>query len=90
MGSVSPPRAAPWYDGRVTRVEELYEQALELDEEELAEFLGRLANREKPATVHESWMEAIRERQADVANGASLTVPWAEVRERMFKRARGH
>lgn len=73
----------------VTRVEEIYREAIELDEKELAELVERLSLMLPAPQIHESWLEVVRQRQRELNEGTLETVPWTEVRERMFKRARG-
>ncbi|MGE0600425.1 MAG: addiction module protein [Dehalococcoidia bacterium] len=73
----------------MTKVEELYERSLELSDREAEELLQMLEARLRPEELSETWKRIIRERQRALRAGTSTTVPWSEVRERMFKRARG-
>lgn len=73
----------------MTRVEEIYREAIELDEKELAELVERLSMMLPAPQIHESWLEVARERRAALDSGESESVPWAEVRERMFRRVNG-
>ena len=63
--------------------------AMELDDEELEELIESLQARLSEPQISEEWWAVIHARQEALASGASHTVPWSEVRERMFKRARG-
>lgn len=79
----------------MTRVEEMFQQAMDLDESEKRE-LWKLLGEDLAAAqgdsfpLHESWVAEIRERSRRIADGTDTTIPWSEVRERMFKRVRGH
>ncbi len=75
----------------MTRVEEIFERAMAIEEDELRTLWELLSERlgvaeEGTASIHESWLVEIRERQRRIADGTDQTVPWAEVRERMFQR----
>lgn len=67
---------------------------MDLDDSELRELWERLgeelrATQADTFEIHESWMAEVRERSRRIADGTETTIPWADVRERMFKRARG-
>ena len=71
-------------------VEDLYAQSLELNDREAEELLQMLEARLRPDELPDSWQRIIRQRQLALREGSASTAPWAEVRERMFKRARAN
>jgi mannitol-1-phosphate/altronate dehydrogenase len=73
----------------MSRVHELYEQAIELDDAEFEELFDLLAARFPAPEIHESWLRVARERSKALRDRTTDTVPWAEVRERMFRRVNG-
>jgi hypothetical protein len=73
----------------VSRVQEIYQQALELDNAEFEELFDLLSERFAAPEISEAWLQVARERSAALRDGRSVGIPWAEVRERMFRRAKG-
>jgi hypothetical protein len=73
----------------MSRVHELYEQAIELDDAQFEELIDLLAARFPAPEIHESWLQVARERSAALRAGTTDTISWAEVRERMFRRVNG-
>lgn len=77
---------------------QLFEQALDLSDEERAELIVRLLDTVSDAgsgvhdqddsrgTIEASWMEEARRRLGDIESGRVSPVPWSEARERMFAR----
>lgn len=78
-----------WYDFKVATVQELLEAALALDPAELEELLSGIAGRFADPPISPAWLEAARQRSAEFSSGAVQGVPWADVRERMFKKVNG-
>lgn len=69
-------------------VEELYEQASRLPEEDRAELAGKLLESiEGPPDegVEEAWAAEIERRIADYQAGRVKTIPWSEVRARLHR-----
>jgi len=66
----------------------LLDQALQLPEEDRAELAVRLlASVGEPAEeVERAWIEEAERRFGEIERGEVLTVPWSEVRERIFAR----
>ena len=70
------------------RASEVLQQALSLDEADRASVAGALIESlEGPAEegVEEAWSEEIRRRVEALEAGSVETVPWSEVRERLFR-----
>ena len=70
------------------RATEILEQALSLGEADRATVAGALIESlEGPAEpgVDESWSQVIRSRVEELEAGSVRTVPWSEVRERLFR-----
>ena len=69
-------------------VEELLRQALSLDEKDRASLAGALIEslygKAEPG-AEEAWEAVIRRRVEELETGAVETVPWSEVRERLFR-----
>lgn len=69
-------------------VEELLRQALSLDEKDRASLAGALIESlygEAEPGADEAWEAVIRRRVEELQTGAVETVPWSEVRERLFR-----
>jgi putative addiction module component (TIGR02574 family) len=69
-------------------VEELYEQASQLPEEDRAELAGKLLESiEDPPDegVEEAWAAEIERRIADYRAGRVKTIPWSEVRAHLYR-----
>lgn len=73
----------------MSRVQELIDAALLLDPAELEELLRELAERLTDPPISPAWLDAARRRSEQLASGASQAIPWAEVRERMYRRVNG-
>lgn len=69
-------------------VEELYEQASHLPEEDRAELAGKLLESiEDPPDegVEEAWAAEIERRMVEYRAGRVKTIPWAEVRAHLHR-----
>ena len=67
---------------------ELLEQALHLDESERASLAGALIESLHPeaeAGVEEAWERVIERRVRELEAGTAETLPWSEVRARLFR-----
>lgn len=71
-----------------TRVKELLQQALGLDEKDRAALAGALIESlygpSEPG-AEEAWEAVIKRRVEELEAGAVQAVPWSEVRERLFR-----
>ena len=68
--------------------EDLLKQALTLDEKDRASVAGALIESLHGQTdpdAEEAWDVEIRRRVEELESGAVETIPWAEVRERLFR-----
>lgn len=71
--------------GSTTR--KLYEEAMKLDPDERAALTGLLIESLEPETeegVEGAWIAEIERRMAELDSGAVQTIPWEEVRARLF------
>jgi putative addiction module component (TIGR02574 family) len=71
---------------RVT-VEDVLKQALTLDEKERASVAGALIESLHPEAepdTEEAWDSEIRRRVEELDSGAVETIPWSDVRKRLF------
>ncbi len=69
------------------RVDDLLKQALRLDEKDRASLAGALLESlhgTEPGTEAD-WGEIIRRRVDELDRGTVTTVPWSEVKERLFR-----
>lgn len=69
------------------RAADLYSEALKLDEAERAELAGLLFESLEPEAdegVEAAWREEIERRMKALDKGSSATIPWSEVRARLF------
>lgn len=72
--------------------EELYKQALLLDDSERAALVGMLIDSldgETEDGVEAAWLAEVERRVAELDSGAVETVPWEEVRARLRQRSSG-
>ena len=71
---------------------EILKDALQLNEAERARIVDALLRSIEPAVptreVEEAWRDEVRRRLAKREAGESGTVPWAEVRDRLYARLR--
>jgi putative addiction module component (TIGR02574 family) len=70
------------------KANEVLEQALALSEADRASVAGALIESlEEPADpdAEEAWSEVIKRRVQELEAGSVKTVPWSEVRERLFR-----
>lgn len=68
---------------------ELFEEAMRLDPEERATLVRLLIeafDAEAEEGVEEAWRVEIERRMAELDSGAVETVPWEEVRARLYQR----
>ena len=68
--------------------EDLLKQALTLDEKDRASVAGALIESLHGPTdpdAEEAWDVEVRRRVEELESGAVETIPWAEVRERLFR-----
>jgi putative addiction module component (TIGR02574 family) len=66
---------------------ELLRQALTLDEQDRASVAGLLLESlhgEAEPGAEEAWNGVIRRRVAELDSGAVQTIPWSEVKQRLF------
>jgi putative addiction module component (TIGR02574 family) len=67
--------------------EEIYKRALDLDEKERADLIGRLIeslDTEVESGVEAAWLAEIERRMEDLDSGKAQSIPWEEVRARLF------
>ncbi len=72
----------------VATPKQLYDSAMVLDEKERAELIGMLLESleiESEEGVEASWLQEIERRVAELDTGAVKSVPWTEVRSRVFE-----
>lgn len=70
-----------------TSVEELYREALDLDERERAALAARLIDSldaEIEEGVEPAWLVEVERRMEELDSGKAKTIPWDEVRARLF------
>ena len=68
-------------------VKELYKRAMSLDAEERAELAGMLLDSleiDAEGGVEPAWLTEIEKRLEAIDTGVVETVPWSEVRSRVF------
>ena len=72
--------------------DELFKEALELEQHDRAELAKLLMDGLDPTTeqdVEEAWMREIARRTAELDSGTAQTVPWDTVRARLRRSERG-
>jgi putative addiction module component (TIGR02574 family) len=72
----------------VATTQELYERAMSLNEEERAKLVGLLLESLEITSdegVQSAWLKEIDRRVSELDSGAVKTVPWTEVRSRVFE-----
>ena len=72
----------------VTTTKELYERAMSLNDEERAELIGLLLESLEIVGddgVEAAWLQEIEHRVSELDSGAVKSVPWTEVRSRVFE-----
>lgn len=70
-----------------TTTRKLYEEAMKLDPDERAALTGLLIESLEPETeegVESAWIAEIERRMAELDSGSVQTIPWEEVRARLF------
>jgi putative addiction module component (TIGR02574 family) len=70
---------------------ELFQEASELPETERAELAGRLLESlhgEPDEDVEAAWAQEIERRVREIDNGEVKTIPWEEVRAKLYARLR--
>ena len=68
---------------------ELFEEAMELDPEERATLLRLLiesVDAESEDGVEDAWRAEIERRMAQLDSGTVQTIPWEELRARLYRR----
>jgi len=68
---------------------ELFEEAMRLDPDEreaLMRLLIEALDAETDERVDDAWRVEIERRMAELDSGAAQTVPWEEVRARLYRR----
>lgn len=73
--------------------QQFYDRALSLDERDratLAALLIESLEEEPESGVEEAWREEIERRMAELDAGNVETVPWEEVRARLWQREASH
>ncbi|MGH9160998.1 MAG: addiction module protein [Vicinamibacteraceae bacterium] len=71
------------------RLRDLLRQAFALSENERATLAGLLIESLEPppeADVEEAWAEEAERRWREIESGAVRTIPWEEVRAKLFRR----
>ncbi len=72
--------------------EELYRKALDLDEKERAALAARLIeslDTEIEEGVEAAWLVEIERRMEELDSGKVRSIPWEEVRARLFRKSIG-
>jgi putative addiction module component (TIGR02574 family) len=72
----------------VATPKQLYDRAMYLNEEARAELIGMLLESleiRSDEGVEAAWLKEIERRVAELDSGAVESVPWTEVRSRVFK-----
>jgi putative addiction module component (TIGR02574 family) len=67
----------------------LFEEAMKLDPEERATLMRLLiesVDAESEEGVEDAWRVEIERRMAELDSGTVKTIPWEELRERLFRR----
>lgn len=67
--------------------QKLFEEAMRLDPEERAALTGLLIESLEPESeegVEQAWVVEIERRMAEVDSGAVQTIPWEELRARLY------
>lgn len=67
--------------------QELFEEAMRLDPQERAALTGLLIESLEPESeqgVEQAWVAEIERRMAEVDSGAVQTIPWEELRARLY------
>jgi putative addiction module component (TIGR02574 family) len=70
-----------------TAVKKLFEEAMRLDPEERAALTGLLIESLEPGSdegVDDAWLAEIERRMAELDSGEVETVPWEELRSRLY------
>ena len=68
---------------------ELFEEAMSLDPQERAALMRLLIEALDPETepgVEDAWRVEIERRMAELDSGSVETIPWEEVRARLYRR----
>jgi hypothetical protein len=73
----------------MSKVDALLELALDLGPAELEAPLSGLAAQFVDPPISQAWLDSARERSKPLASNASESIPWQEVRERMYRRVNG-
>ena len=71
-----------------TTTEDLYQQALDLTDEERAALAGLLLESLDAQTdtgVEAAWLKEIERRMAELDSGAAEGIPWETVKERLLR-----
>ena len=74
-------------------VAELFREASELPDADRAELAGRLLESlhgKADENVEAAWAEEIERRIRQIDSGEVTTIPWEEVRARLYARLHGH
>lgn len=80
-------------DSMKSTTQQLYDRALDLDERDranLAALLIESLEEEQEPGVEEAWREEIERRMAELDAGSVETIPWEEVRTRLWQLEAGH
>ena len=70
-------------------LKQLFREAFDLPENERATLAGLLIESLEPPPdpdVEQAWAEEAERRWAEIESGAVRTIPWEEVRARLFRR----
>jgi putative addiction module component (TIGR02574 family) len=66
---------------------DLYQQAMDLSDQDRAELVGLLLETldiEEEPGVEAAWLKEIERRLSELDSGAVKSIPWSEVRARVF------
>jgi putative addiction module component (TIGR02574 family) len=75
-----------------TTPKDLYERAMNLSDQDRAELVGLLLETldiEQESGVEAAWLEEIERRVSSLDSGSVESVPWSEVRARVFHTSAG-
>ena len=70
------------------RKDQLFQEALQLDDDARAALTALLIESLEPdaeSGVEAAWLDEVELRMASLDAGQTATIPWSEVRERLYK-----
>jgi len=81
--------SAAWKPNLMSSLDELFEKASRLSEQERATLAGLLIESlegEADPGVEQAWLEEVQRRLAEIDSGAVKTIPWQTVRRNLIRR----